>query len=55
METDSEKIDRLTAQVARLTEALTLLLRDVQDYEPWQRPCHAVDLAQAALEAEHGR
>jgi septal ring factor EnvC (AmiA/AmiB activator) len=33
----------------RVREALKLLLADVQDYEPWQRPCHAVDVARAAL------
>ncbi len=34
---------------ARLLEALTLLVADVADYAAWQRPCHALDVARAAL------
>ena len=37
------------ARVRVLTEALTLLVKDVQDYEAWQRPCHALNVARAAL------
>lgn len=45
---------RLIAAVPDLLEALRLLLADVQDYEPWQRPCRAVDIARAALAAASG-
>lgn len=41
--------ESLKARVAELEEALQLLVDDVQDYDPWQRPCHAVDAARAAL------
>ena len=34
-----------------LVAALRLLVQDVQDYAAWQRPCHALDVAQAALAA----
>ena len=37
------------ARARRLEEALKLLVADVQDYEPWQRPCRALDVARAAL------
>jgi hypothetical protein len=30
-------------------EALSLLVADVADYPAWQRPCHALDVALAAL------
>lgn len=30
--------------------ALSLLVADVQDYEAWQRPCYALDVARAALQ-----
>lgn len=33
----------------RLSDALRLLVNDVQDYESWQRPCHALDVARRAL------
>jgi hypothetical protein len=32
-----------------LLAALELLVADVADYETWQRPCHAVDVAKAAI------
>lgn len=32
-----------------LLAALNLLVADVADYEPWQRPCHALDVARAAI------
>ena len=34
---------------ARYESALQLLVRDVADYEAWQRPCYALDVARAAL------
>lgn len=40
---------RLIASAPELFEALELLLKDVADYPAWQRPCHAVDVATAAL------
>lgn len=45
---------RLIAAAPELYEALTLLLADVQDYPAWQRPCHAVDAAKAALAKARG-
>lgn len=33
----------------RYEAALQLLVRDVADYEAWQRPCHALAVARAAL------
>lgn len=44
-----EMVEKLRAQNAKLREALKLLLADVQDYETWQRPCYAVDVASAVL------
>ena len=44
--------------IKELVEALRLLITDVQDYEPWQRPCYALDAARAALakaDAQKGR
>lgn len=41
----------LKAENARLREALESLVRDVADYEAWQRPCLALDRARAALAA----
>ena len=40
---------RLIAAAPELLNALRLLLADVQDYEPWQRPCRAVDIARDVL------
>ena len=42
---------RLAGRVKVLEDALRLLVADVQDYEAWQRPCHALDVARAALSA----
>ena len=49
-------VPRLIAEVRRqqttnekLRDALQLLVTDVQDYEAWQRPCYALDVAQDAL------
>lgn len=40
---------RLIAAAPDLYEALRLLVADVADYPAWQRPCHALDAARAAL------
>ena len=37
-----------------LVAALALLLKDCEDYEAWQRPCYAVDVAKAALARAKG-
>lgn len=37
------------AALPDLYEALRLLVADVAQYEAWQRPCHALDVAHAAL------
>lgn len=37
------------ASAPDLLTALKLLVADVADYEPWQRPCHALDVARAAI------
>jgi len=34
---------------ADLLAALQLLVADVTEYEAWERPCHAVDVARAAI------
>ena len=39
----------LFAAAPELLAALQLLVTDVQDYEAWQRPCNALDVAKAAL------
>lgn len=39
----------LLDRVERQEEALRLLVADVADYPAWQRPCHALDAARAAL------
>jgi hypothetical protein len=44
----------LIASAPELYEALALLVADVKDYEAWQRPCHAVDVALAALAKARG-
>lgn len=36
-------------QASVLLEALKLLRADVADYPAWQRPCHALDVADAAI------
>lgn len=40
---------RLIAAAPDLYAALRLLVADVADYPAWQRPCRALDLAQAAI------
>ena len=40
---------RLIAAAPDLLEALKLLLADLDGYEAWERPCHAVDVARAAI------
>lgn len=53
-----DKIDlanaALIAASPDLYEALEALVRDVADYEAWQRPCHALDVARAALARARG-
>ena len=44
----------LIAAAPDMEAALTMLLRDVQDYPAWQRPCAAVDRAKAALAKARG-
>ena len=45
-----EQVCDLAAEKIRsLESALSLLVQDVQDYEAWQRPCHALDVAKAEL------
>jgi len=45
---------RLIGKAPALYEALRLLVIDLQDYEAWQRPCHAlVDVARAALDLSY--
>lgn len=44
----------LIAAAPDLYEALELLLNDVEHYPAWQRPCHAVDSARAALAKARG-
>ena len=58
---DNEKVQveldadaRLIAAAPALYAALRTLIADVSDYEPWQRPCHAVDKARAALALADG-
>lgn len=45
-------VSALIAECERLKGALQLLVTDVQEYEAWQRPCHALDVARAALGKE---
>ena len=40
---------KLKAERDELAAALKTLLIDVQDYPAWERPCHAVNVARAAL------
>jgi len=56
------RLERMRATEAKLEKtrmALDTLMRDVQDYEAWQRPCYALDKARAVLseidgEGSHG-
>jgi hypothetical protein len=45
---------RLCAAAPEMAEALEKLLADVGQYEAWQRPVHAVDVARAALAKAKG-
>ncbi len=36
--------------MTNLRDALELLVKDVEGYPAWERPCHALDVAKAALE-----
>lgn len=48
----ADTITRLRSQLEahkQCKEALELLVHDVQDYEAWERPCHALDEAKSAL------
>lgn len=38
-----------------LVTALKILVQDVLQYEAWQRPCYALDIAVAALAKAEGR
>lgn len=44
----------LIAAAPDLYEALALLLEDLKDYSAWDRPCRAVDVAEAALKKARG-
>jgi len=46
---------RLIAAAPELLEAMKLLIADVADYPAWQRPCHALDVARAAIAKAEGR
>lgn len=46
---------RLIAAAPDLLAALKLLVSDVADYEAWQRPCHALDVANAAISKAEGK
>lgn len=41
--------DAITSRVETLSNALRLLVADVEQYEAWQRPCYALEVARAAL------
>jgi hypothetical protein len=45
---------RLIAAAPELAEALEELLKDIQQYEAWKRPVHAVEIARAALAKAKG-
>jgi len=45
----ADEIVRLKRDLAEAVAVLELLVADVQDYEAWQRPCYAVDRANAVL------
>jgi len=46
-----ERLAAAEARAERVEKALALLIADVADYPAWQRPCHALDVARAALTA----
>lgn len=45
---------RLIAAAPELLKALESLVLDVQAYPAWERPCHAVDVARAAIQKARG-
>ena len=47
----ADEIVRAVNSHDALVEALELLVADVAGYEAWERPCHALDVARAALAA----
>lgn len=54
----ADALDELTFATWRqstLLEALKLLVADVADYPAWQRPCHALDVAQRTIATVEGR
>lgn len=44
-------LDDATAEAKTLRDALSLLVADVAQYEAWQRPCYALEVARAALQS----
>lgn len=46
---------RLIAAAPDMLAALKLLVEDVRGYAAWDRPCHALDVAEAALSKAEGR
>lgn len=52
---ERHRAERSEAMCDDLLTALKLLVSDVQDYEAWQRPCHALDVAVAAIAKAEGR
>lgn len=51
---NAEANARLMAAAPELYEALEELLQDIQQYEAWQRPARAVDVARAAIAKARG-
>lgn len=51
---EAEANARLIAAAPELLAALELLVKDVGDYEAWQRPCHALDVAREAITKAKG-
>jgi len=50
----SAEVVRLRIANAELLEALEMLAADVRDYPAWQRPCAALDKADAILAKAKG-
>ena len=48
----TDRCAKAESELERVKGALWLLVKDVQDYEAWQRPCLALDTAKAALAGE---
>jgi hypothetical protein len=51
---EADRADTAEAKVSELVAALELLVQDVSDYEAWERPCHALDVAREALAKHRG-